>query len=120
MEILKNLLGSGTNATVGLTVIVTWVLVQVIKPVVKNQKYLPLVSAVAGGVAGLVVAMQSKDASLLLSDTVLGIVAGFAATGVNETFTKSFNEVIGTTTQKIAGSVNDSAETKKETPTQNK
>lgn len=119
MEILKNLLGSGTNATVGLTVIVTWVLVQVIKPVVKNQKYLPLVSVVVGGFAGLVIAMQSKDASLL-SDTVLGIVAGFAATGVNETFTKSFNEVIGTTTQKIAGSVNDSAETKKETPTQNK
>ncbi|KRL97428.1 holin [Liquorilactobacillus satsumensis] len=119
MDILKNLLGSGTNATVGLTVIVTWVLVQVVKPVVKNQKYLPLVSVVVGGIAGLVIAMQSKDASLL-SDVVLGIVAGFAATGVNETFTKSFNEVIGTTTQKIAGSVNDPEEKKEETPTQNK
>ena len=101
MEILNNLLGGSTNTAITLTIITTWVLVQVIKPLLgTHTKYIPLLAVVVGGICGAVIAdVNSTD---ILTDIVLGVVCGFASTGLNETFTKSFTSVLSASYSKLS------------------
>ena len=73
--------------------VVTWLIVQVLKPTKINNHLLPLLSVVIGAVVAAGLSFYTND-SKLVQDLVLGVWAGFASTGLNETATKSITTII--------------------------
>ncbi|MBZ6000969.1 hypothetical protein [Leuconostoc gelidum] len=73
--------------------IITWLVVQVLKPTKINNHLLPLVAVVIGALVAVTLSLYTKDTKLV-QDVVLGVWAGFASTGLNETATKSITSII--------------------------
>ncbi|MGX6466452.1 hypothetical protein [Leuconostoc falkenbergense] len=73
--------------------VVTWLIVQVLKPTKINNHLLPLLAVVIGAVVAAGLSLYAND-NKLVQDLVLGIWAGFASTGLNETATKSITSII--------------------------
>ncbi|MCT4379968.1 hypothetical protein [Leuconostoc pseudomesenteroides] len=73
--------------------IVTWLIVQVLKPTKINNHLLPLLAVVIGAVVAAGLSFYTND-NKLVQDLVLGVWAGFASTGLNETATKSITSII--------------------------
>ena len=73
--------------------VVTWLIVQVLKPTKINNHLLPLLAVVIGAVVAAGLSFYTND-NKLVQDLVLGVWAGFASTGLNETATKSITSII--------------------------
>ncbi|MBK0040274.1 MULTISPECIES: holin [unclassified Leuconostoc] len=73
--------------------VVTWLIVQVLKPTKINNHLLPLLAVVIGAIVASGLSFYTND-SKLVQDLVLGVWAGFASTGLNETATKSITTII--------------------------
>lgn len=73
--------------------IITWLVVQVLKPTKINNQLLPLIAVVVGAVIATGLSFYTHD-NKLVQDIVLGVWAGFASTGLNETATKSITTII--------------------------
>lgn len=73
--------------------VITWLVVQVLKPTRINNHLLPLIAVVIGTVVAAGLSFYTND-NKLVQDLVLGIWSGFASTGLNETATKSITSII--------------------------
>lgn len=73
--------------------LITWLVVQVLKPTKINNHLLPLIAVVAGSLVAVALSLYTNDTKLV-QDLVLGVWAGFASTGLNETATKSITSII--------------------------
>lgn len=73
--------------------IITWLVVQVLKPTKVNNQLLPLIAVIVGAVIATGLSFYTHD-NKLVQDIVLGVWAGFASTGLNETATKSITTII--------------------------
>lgn len=51
------------------------------------------IAVVIGGIAGAFVAFGTKDSNMF-KDVVMGLIAGFASTRINETATKSISSLV--------------------------
>lgn len=71
-------------------ILLTWMFVQVLKPLI-NSKFAPFLALVIGLILGAVASFLTKDNGLYF-DLFVGVVSGFASTGINETATKSINQ----------------------------
>ena len=114
MDFLNDLTGSTAGFQL-LAVLVAWVLVQVIKPIVPNSKYVPLLASVIGIIEGCVLAYFTSNSILVFA--LIGLFSGFSATGLNETFTKSFIQALSTVSSKLASYFNSTTTEESETDT---
>lgn len=73
--------------------IITWLVVQALKPTKVNNQLLPLVAVIVGALIATGLSFYTHD-NKLVQDIVLGVWAGFASTGLNETATKSITTII--------------------------
>lgn len=73
--------------------VIVWLVVQVIKPTKINNNLLPLMAVIIGALVAIGLSLYTKDTKLV-QDIVLGVWAGFASTGLNETATKSITSII--------------------------
>lgn len=73
--------------------VVTWLVVQVLKPTKINNHLLPLLAVVIGALVAVGLSFYTND-NKLIQDLVLGVWAGFASTGLNETATKSITSIV--------------------------
>ncbi|MGN1294684.1 hypothetical protein [Weissella soli] len=73
--------------------LVTWLVVQVLKPTKVANHLLPLIAVVVGALVAVGLSFYTHDTKLV-QDVVLGVWAGFASTGLNETATKSITSII--------------------------
>ncbi|WP_314406060.1 holin [Leuconostoc suionicum] len=73
--------------------VIVWLIVQVLKPTKINNHLLPLIAVIVGAIVAIVLSFYTKDTKLV-QDIVLGVWAGFASTGLNETATKSIASII--------------------------
>lgn len=73
--------------------LITWLVVQVLKPTKINNHLLPLIAVVVGALIAIALSFYMRD-NKLVQDVVLGVWAGFASTGLNETATKSITSII--------------------------
>lgn len=73
--------------------VIVWLIVQVLKPTKINNHLLPLIAVIVGALVAIGLSFYTKDTKLV-QDIVLGIWAGFASTGLNETATKSITSII--------------------------
>lgn len=73
--------------------VIVWLIVQVLKPTKINNHLLPLIAIVVGALVAVGLSFYTKDTKLV-QDIVLGVWAGFASTGLNETATKSMTSII--------------------------
>ena len=73
--------------------VIVWLIVQVLKPTKINNHLLPLIAVVVGAIVAIGLSFYTKDTKLV-QDIVLGVWAGFASTGLNETATKSITSII--------------------------
>lgn len=73
--------------------VIVWLIVQVLKPTKINNHLLPLIAVIVGALVAIGLSIYTKDAKLV-QDIVLGVWAGFASTGLNETATKSITSII--------------------------
>lgn len=73
--------------------VITWLIVQVLKPTKINNHLLPLMAVVIGAVVAAGLSFYTND-NKLVQDLVLGVWSGFASTGLNETATKSITSII--------------------------
>ncbi|TPF02342.1 phage holin family protein [Leuconostoc mesenteroides] len=73
--------------------VIVWLIVQVLKPTKINNHLLPLIAVVVGALVAIGLSFYTKDTKLV-QDIVLGVWAGFASTGLNETATKSITSII--------------------------
>lgn len=71
-------------------ILLTWMFVQVLKPLI-NSKFAPFLALIIGLILGAVASFLTKDNGLYF-DLFVGVVSGFASTGINETATKSINQ----------------------------
>ncbi|KGB50909.1 hypothetical protein LH61_05265 [Leuconostoc mesenteroides P45] len=72
---------------------IVWLIVQVLKPTKINNHLLPLIAVIVGALVATGLSFYTKDTKLV-QDIVLGVWAGFASTGLNETATKSITSII--------------------------
>lgn len=73
--------------------IITWLVVQVLKPTKVNNQLLPAIAVIVGTLIATGLSFYTHD-NKLVQDIVLGVWAGFASTGLNETATKSITTII--------------------------
>ncbi|WP_353894727.1 hypothetical protein [Leuconostoc mesenteroides] len=73
--------------------VIVWLVVQVIKPTKINNNLLPLMAVIVGALVAIGLSFYTKDTKVV-QDIVLGVWAGFASTGLNETATKSITSII--------------------------
>ncbi|MGQ2285985.1 phage holin family protein [Leuconostoc suionicum] len=73
--------------------VIVWLIVQVLKPTKINNHLLPLIAVIVGAFVATGLSFYTKDTKLV-QDIVLGVWAGFASTGLNETATKSITSII--------------------------
>lgn len=73
--------------------VIVWLIVQVLKPTKINNHLLPLIAVIVGALVATGLSFYIKDTKLV-QDIVLGVWAGFASTGLNETATKSITSII--------------------------
>ncbi|WP_270340537.1 phage holin family protein [Leuconostoc mesenteroides] len=73
--------------------VIVWLIVQVLKPTEINNHLLPLIAVIVGALVAIGLSFYTKDTKLV-QDIVLGVWAGFASTGLNETATKSITSII--------------------------
>ncbi|WP_349515370.1 phage holin family protein [Leuconostoc suionicum] len=73
--------------------VIVWLIVQVLKPTKINNHLLPLIAVIVGALVAIGLSLYIKDTQLV-QDIVLGVWAGFASTGLNETATKSITSII--------------------------
>ncbi|KAA8346114.1 hypothetical protein FE411_08120 [Leuconostoc mesenteroides] len=73
--------------------VIVWLIVQVLKPTKINNHLLPLIAVFVGALVAIGLSFYTKDTKLV-QDIVLGVWAGFASTGLNETATKSITSII--------------------------
>ena len=73
--------------------VIVWLIVQVLKTTKINNHLLPLIAVVVGALVAVGLSFYTKDTKLV-QDIVLGVWAGFASTGLNETATKSITSII--------------------------
>ncbi|WP_338753106.1 phage holin family protein [Leuconostoc mesenteroides] len=73
--------------------VIVWLIVQVLKPTKINNHLLPLIAVIVGAIVATGLSFYTKDTKLV-QDIVLGVWAGFASTGLNETATKSITSLI--------------------------
>ncbi|MDC2815770.1 phage holin family protein [Leuconostoc suionicum] len=73
--------------------VIVWLIVQVLKPTKINNHLLPLIAVIVGALVAIGLSLYTKDTQLV-QDIVLGVWAGFASTGLNETATKSITSII--------------------------
>ncbi|MDP0487134.1 phage holin family protein [Leuconostoc mesenteroides] len=73
--------------------VIVWLIVQVLKPTKINNHLLPLIAVIVGALVAIGLSFYTKDTKLV-QDIVLGVWAGFASTGLNETATKSITSII--------------------------
>lgn len=75
----------GFTSVAAITVI-CYLIIEIMKTTSLNRKWLPVISAIIGGVLGIVAMkiMPSYPATDYLNAIAIGIVSGFAATGVNQ------------------------------------
>lgn len=73
--------------------VIVWLIVQVLKPTKINNHLLPLIAVIVGALVATGLSFYAKDTKLV-QDIVLGVWAGFASTGLNETATKSITSII--------------------------
>lgn len=73
--------------------VIVWLVVQVLKPTKINNHLLPLIAVIVGALVAIGLSFYTKDTKLV-QDIVLGVWAGFASTGLNETATKSITSII--------------------------
>lgn len=73
--------------------VIVWLIVQVLKPTKINNHLLPLIAVIVGALVAVGLSLYTKDTKLV-QDIVLGVWAGFASTGLNETATKSITSII--------------------------
>lgn len=73
--------------------VIVWLIVQVLKPTKINNHLLPLIAVIVGALVAIGLSLYTKDTKLV-QDIVLGVWAGFASTGLNETATKSITTII--------------------------
>ncbi|MGB2562145.1 phage holin family protein [Leuconostoc mesenteroides] len=73
--------------------VIVWLIVQMLKPTKINNHLLPLIAVIVGALVATGLSFYAKDTKLV-QDIVLGVWAGFASTGLNETATKSITSII--------------------------
>jgi len=73
--------------------VIVWLIVQVLKPTKINNHLLPLIAVIVGALVAIGLSFYTKDTKLI-QDIMLGVWAGFASTGLNETATKSITSII--------------------------
>lgn len=73
--------------------VIVWLIVQVLKPTKINNHLLPLIAVIVGALVAIGLSFYTKDTKLV-QDIALGVWAGFASTGLNETATKSITSII--------------------------
>jgi len=73
--------------------VIVWLIVQVLKPTKINNHLLPLIAVIVGAIVATGLSFYTKDTKLV-QDIVLGVWAGFASTGLNETATKSITSIV--------------------------
>lgn len=73
--------------------VIVWLIVQVLKPTKINNHLLPLIAVIVGALVAVGLSFYTKDTKLV-QDIVLGVWAGFASTGLNETATKSITSIV--------------------------
>lgn len=75
----------GFTSVAAITVI-CYLIAEIIKVTKVNNKWLPVICGVAGGILGVcsMLWMPSYPATDVINAVAIGIVSGFAATGVNQ------------------------------------
>lgn len=81
-------------ASVAAITVICYLAAQVIKATPLDNKWLPVICGVLGGVLGVVGMFFMPDfpATDILSAIAVGVVSGFAATGVNQIYKQLFTE----------------------------
>lgn len=82
MEILQNL----NIATVGAITIICYIIGEISKAIGLNNKFVPVVVGIAGGIIGAVAfkIMPNFPAGDIINATAVGIVSGLASTGAHQ------------------------------------
>ena len=78
-------------ATVVSIVAIVYLIGQVVKTTPLNTKYIPIICGVAGlilGVVGYYIGIPDFPAGDVFTAAAVGIASGFAATGVNQVYSK--------------------------------
>ena len=77
----------GIAGVAGITVI-CYLAAQTVKATTLDNKWLPVICGVLGGILGVVgmYAMPDWPAGDILTSIAVGIVSGFAATGINQVY----------------------------------
>ncbi|MEG1492619.1 MAG: phage holin family protein [Oscillospiraceae bacterium] len=75
-------------AAVGAIVVICYLIAELLKATALDNKWLPVICGVAGGLLGLAAmrVMPDYPAKDILTAVAIGIVSGLAATGTNQIF----------------------------------
>lgn len=75
----------GFTSVAAITVI-CYLIIEIVKTIPLNRKWLPIISGILGGIIGVVamLVMPSFPAKDYINAIAIGIVSGLAATGVNQ------------------------------------
>ena len=76
-----------TATTYGFVALFTWVILQAIKQTKIDNRWLPLLAIVVGGVIGSGAALYVYGTDVWLG-AAFGVLSGFASTGLNETLNR--------------------------------
>ena len=84
-NIFENIFGIATIPSI---VIICYLAAEWVKTTALNNKYIPIICGVLGGILGIVAMFIVPEfpATDYLSAIAIGIVSGFAATGINQIF----------------------------------
>lgn len=82
---MENIFGIATIPSI---IIICYLISQAIKTTPLNNKYIPIISGVVGGILGVVAMFIVPDfpATDYLMAIAIGIVSGLSATGINQIF----------------------------------
>lgn len=82
---MENIFGIATIPSI---IIICYLVAQAVKATALNNKYLPIVCGVVGGILGVVAMFVVPDypAGDYLTAIAIGIVSGLSATGINQIY----------------------------------
>lgn len=88
---MENIFGMVTIPSI---IVICYLIGQCVKTTALDNKHIPTICGICGGILGVVAMFVVPDypANDVLTATAIGIVSGFAATGINQIFKQYSNK----------------------------
>ncbi|MHA5133459.1 holin [Oenococcus oeni] len=103
---------SNVDVTAAIIIITaTWFIVQSIKSTSLSNKLLPLVSIIVGVIVSIAYSYFIVKSSALGQDIFLGIISGFGASGLDDTFSDSISGIVNSVISGFSSNVENQAST---------